>query len=135
MNIEQITLAAEKFSAQRRLTNDCLDSLSIQTFHDIVLNQIIVEASIRVYSRDESTTKVQYPASLWQHIKQVAFPKWLIEYFPVVLTTHEIIYKSLYPTIKYNGREHFVYPFLNKTCYNVTISPQLDENKPQSYKR
>ena len=119
MTTEQITLAAEQFFAQRTVTNDFLDDISIQAFQDIVLDKIVIQFSARIYSRNESTTKVQYPASLWQHIKQVAFPKWLIKYFPVVMTVHEIIYKSTYPTIKYNQQEHQALPYLSHTYGNT----------------
>jgi hypothetical protein len=85
---------------QREWMNLARTNMSEQTFLDEIKNQLIYKIellTLQSSQTQEYTITWAYPASLWQHVKAVVFPRFLLKLFPVQMAEDtKTITRSVY---------------------------------------
>lgn len=104
---KDVTLERLKVTVQKVLTGHVLMTTELESCRNEVINDLVFRLKAELMAEKledrKQTVTFEFPKSWWQHFKQEYFPKWLLNRFPVKLTSCEktVIFKryATYPEL------------------------------------
>lgn len=119
MNNEEIKLIVKKYCTSARVTHDIMSEITPVFINDWMSNSLLIELHTNIYCKDETETRISYPSSWWQHVRQRFYPKWLLRRYPVKKEYHVVKYISAYPTIYVDKEAHSAVP---KLIHDISVN-------------
>ena len=86
--IEDVLLTKDyDFFTENRISPEFLKNITISQQRDMLYQDLIIRLHASLFGEQLEEFKITYPATAWDHFKEVAFPTWLKQRYPVKYTT------------------------------------------------